>query len=242
MRLDLRLRRTPWPVLIVVLITIPAIIVFGSAATGVALLGGAFGAPVLLLVFIVALAVVGTVTLLQSLRKSPEAASAIATIVGRIARDEALRRVKKNLREAMVAKPAEPKKQPLHGDEAELRWRLQMMDPFEFEKHVMAFFQDKGLFAWVTQKSNDAGVDGFARHAEGLIVVQCKRNAKDNPVGRPVVQQFKGVVEENGAWRGYIVTTSYFTDGAIESATTNNRLRLVNMEKLIAWHRTGVDL
>ncbi len=237
-----RLRRTPWPIVIVVLITVPAILIFGSAASGIVLLGGAFGSPILLLAFVVALAVVGAITLLQSLWKNPEATSHIASIVGQIARDEALRRVRKDLREAMVAKPVAPKKQPIHGSEEELRWRLQTMDPFEFEKHVMAFFQDKGLFAWVTQKSNDAGVDGFARHPEGLVVVQCKRNAADNPIGRPVVQQFKGVVEENGAWLGYIVTTSYFTSGAVESASTSARIRLVNMEKLIAWHTTGADL
>ncbi len=237
-----RLRRTPWPIVIVVLITLPAILFFGSAASGIALLGGAFGSPILLLVFVFALAVVGAITVLKSLWKNPDATSQIASIVGQIARDESLRRVKKDLREAMVAKPVAPKKQPTHGSEEELRRRLQTMDPFEFEKHVMAFFQDKGLFAWVTQKSNDAGVDGFARHPEGLVVVQCKRNAMDNPIGRPVVQQFKGVVEENEAWQGYIVTTSYFTSGAIESADTNVRIRLVNIEKLIAWHKAGIDL
>lgn len=110
------------------------------------------------------------------------------------------------------------------------------MSPVDFECHVMAFFQDMGLLAWVTKQSNDAGVDGFARHASGLIVVQCKRNALDNSVGRPVVQQFKGVVEENKAWRGYVVTTSYFTSGAVESAALNEQIVLVDMTELVAWH------
>ena len=85
-------------------------------------------------------------------------------------------------------------------------------------------------------------MDGFARHPEGLIVVQCKRNAPENPVGRPVVQQFKGVVEENGAWRGYIVTTSSFSEEAVESAAMNDRVRLVDLNALIQWHKTGADI
>ena len=93
---------------------------------------------------------------------------------------------------------------------------------------------------WVTKPSNDFGVDGFAKHPEGLIVVQCKRNALDNLVGRPVVQQFKGVVEENNAYRGYIVTSSSFTREAIESAKLNDKLVLVDRERLINWHFGGV--
>lgn len=100
----------------------------------------------------------------------------------------------------------------------------------------MSFFQAQGLLAWVTQQSNDAGVDGFARHANGLIVVQCKRNAPDNLVGSPVVQQFKGVIEENEAWRGYIVTTSSFSKNALLSANKSNKVVLVNMSQLIDWH------
>jgi restriction endonuclease Mrr len=71
--------------------------------------------------------------------------------------------------------------------------------------------------------------------------VQCKRNAKENGVGRPTVQQFKGVVEENSAWRGYIVTTSYFTNEAVESAAKNDKFILIDLVKLLEWHRSGID-
>ena len=50
----------------------------------------------------------------------------------------------------------------------------------------MSFFQAAGLMAWVTKKTGDGGVDGFARHSEGLIIVQCKRYT-DKPVGGPDV-------------------------------------------------------
>ena len=94
----------------------------------------------------------------------------------------------------------------------------------------------------MTKKSNDAGVDGFARHPDGLIIVQCKRHAPENLVGRPVVQQIKGVIEENEVWRGYIVTTSYFTGDAKESAIKNEKIFLADMNILVEWHLKGFSI
>ena len=103
----------------------------------------------------------------------------------------------------------------------------------------MSFFSSSGLEAWPTRKSNDLGVDGFAIHADGLIVVQCKRHAPYNRVGRPTVQQFKGVIEEHGALRGYVITTSTFTEEAKESAGMSDKIVLVDMECLVQWHNTA---
>jgi restriction endonuclease Mrr len=58
-------------------------------------------------------------------------------------------------------------------------------------------------------------------------------------VGRPVVQQFKGVIEEQKAYRGYILTTSRFTDEAKSSAQQNDRIRLIDWEELMVWHEKG---
>jgi restriction system protein len=100
----------------------------------------------------------------------------------------------------------------------------------------MSFFHRAGLEAWATRKSNDFGVDGFAIHPDGLIIVQCKRNSIANKVGRPTIQQFKGVAEEQNAHRGYVVTTSAFTEEAIESAALTSKIVLVAMDELVRWH------
>ncbi|QTA84882.1 Restriction endonuclease domain-containing protein [Desulfonema magnum] len=123
-------------------------------------------------------------------------------------------------------------------DEKALREKLLYMDPFDFELHVMNFFKECGLPAWVTKRSNDHGIDGFAKHPEGLIIVQCKRYT-ENPIGPGVVREFKGVLEENEVWRGYIVTTSYFTDGAKDSASKNRKIFLKDIESLTKWHYEG---
>lgn len=62
---------------------------------------------------------------------------------------------------------------------------------------------------------------------------------RGNPVGRPAIKQFKGVVEEQGAFRGYFVTTSRFTNEATESAAKSDRIRLVDGAELVRWHREG---
>ena len=102
--------------------------------------------------------------------------------------------------------------------------------------HTMSFFEAAGFEAWATRKSNDLGADGFAVHPNGLMVIQCKRNSTDNKVGRPTIQQFKGVIEEQGAFRGYVVTTAAFTEEAVESAKLSDRIELVDMDALVRWH------
>jgi restriction system protein len=93
-----------------------------------------------------------------------------------------------------------------------------------------------GLTACVTPKSNDFGLDGWAMHSDGYIIVQCKRNSTANKVGRETIQQFKGVAEEQNAYRGYVITTSTFTEGAIASAALTSKIMLVAMDDLVRWH------
>lgn len=207
---------------------------FGGQAVGVAGFGGAIGVPLLLVIFLGSAVIT---SILQAFWGNSSSRGYIGAVLCLIAQDEMLRRVNQTMRNAMTASPVEPKRSNLTEDADFLAYELRNLDPFEFERHVMSFFQSKGLIAWVTKKTNDLGVDGFARHHEGLIVVQCKRYAEQNLVSRPEVQQFKGVIEENGAWKGYLVTTSGFTNQAIESATRNDRLILVDFTKLSEWHQ-----
>lgn len=223
----------PLSVKIAIPATLAAATVIGGQGVGLAAFGSAIGLPVLLLVF---LGAAGITAVLEAFISSKDVRSYIGVVMSLIVRDEIYRRANQSLQEAMTARPAEPKHFDMPEEEVLLRQKLLNMDPFDFERHVMSFFQHAGLLAWVTKRSNDAGVDGFAKHEQGLIVVQCKRFAENNLVGRPVVQQFKGVVEENDAFRGYVVTTSKFTSEARNSADKNDKLLLVGMDELVEWH------
>jgi restriction system protein len=213
--------------------TLAAIPLVGGQAAGIAAFGGALGVPVLLLVF---LGTAGITSIIEAVVTSPEARTHIADIIDVIIKDERLRQTSAQMKAAMKEQPMDPTRFAMPPEEMALRRHLLSMGPFNFEQHSMSFFYRAGLEAWVTRKSNDFGVDGFAVHADGLVVVQCKRNSTENKVGRPTIQQFKGVVEEQNAHRGYVITTSNFTEDAVASAALASKIVLVAMDDLVRWH------
>jgi len=225
----------PLPVKIAIPVTLFAAPFVGGQGAGVAAIGGAIGLPVLLLIF---LGSAGITAVLESFTTHKDSAPLVMTILGVIAEDEIARRASAAMKAAMRDDPIEPKRHKVPSGEDQLRQKLLAMDPFEFERHVVSFFSDAGMVAWVTRKSNDFGVDGFARHDDGLLVIQCKRYAPDNPVSSAQVREFKGVIEENGAARGYLVTTSRFTADAVASAGKSDCLLLIDGDGLIGWHST----
>lgn len=227
----------PLAIKIAIPITLGAGAVVGGSSVGIAGFGTAIGLPVLLLIF---LGTAGITSILEAFLSKSDTRDYISIVAAIIAKDELLRRANHSMRQAMTEDIVAPSQNPYTKENEAIRNMLLHMDAYDFERHIMSFFQQAGLLAWVTKKSNDAGVDGFARHPNGLIVVQCKRNAPENSVGRPVIQQFKGVIEENAAWRGYVVTTSTFTSEAIESAKKNNSIILIGMADLVDWHCNGV--
>jgi restriction system protein len=228
-----RTSNLPWSMKIALPATLAAIPLVGGHAAGIAAFGGAVGVPVLLLIF---LGTAGITSIIEAVVTSAEGRTHIAEIIDVIIEDERLRRTSAQMKAAMKEQPMDPTRFAMPAEEMALRQYLLSMDPFDFERHSMSFFEGAGLEAWVTRKSNDFGVDGFAIHPDGLMIVQCKRNATANKVGRPTIQQFKGVVEEQNAHRGYVVTTSAFTEEAIESAVLTSKIALVSMDDLVRWH------
>jgi HJR/Mrr/RecB family endonuclease len=228
-----RTSNLPWSMKIALPATLAAIPLVGGHAAGIAAFGGAVGVPVLLLIF---LGTAGITSIIEAVVTSPEGRTRIAEIIDVIIEDERLRRTSAQMKAAMKEQPMDPTRFAMPAEEIALRQYLLSMDPFDFERHSMSFFEGVGLEAWVTRKSNDFGVDGFAIHPDGLMIVQCKRNATAKKVGRPTIRQFKGVVEEQNAHRGYVVTTSAFTEEAIESAVLTSKIVLVSMDDLVRWH------
>lgn len=229
----------PLPIKVALPATLIAVPFIGGQGAGIAALGSAIGVPILLIIF---LGSAGITSIIEAFVSKPEAQDYMSIVLAMIARDEVLRRVRQQLRAAMVTEPEKPHKFDMPRNTQALQEHLLKMEPYDFERHVMSFFQQAGMLAWVTKQSNDAGVDGFARHTHGLILVQCKRYGPTNFIGRPAIQQLKGVIEENNAWRGYIVTTSKFTQNAIESAALNDKIALVDIDVLVSWHQKGFSL
>jgi restriction system protein len=168
--------------------TLAALPLVGGQGAGIAAFGGAIGLPVLLLIF---LGAAGITSIIEAVVTSPEARPHISEIIDIILEDERLRRASAEMKTAMKQQPTDAMRYDVPTEEIALRKHLLEMDPFHFEKHIVSFFEAAGLEAWATRKSNDMGADGFAVHDHGLLVIQCKRNAIDNKIGRPTINNLK---------------------------------------------------
>ena len=234
-----RSSKLPWPMKIAMPATLAAIPLVGLHGAGIAAFGSAIGLPVLLMVF---LGTAGITSILEAVVTNPHLAPGVAIIAAHIIAAEVSRRGKNQFQDRLADEPISSRATPMPCDKAELRAALYAINPYAFEQHVMSFFEKTGLLTVVTPKSRDYGMDGSALHPEGLIVVQCKRNAPDNKVGRPTLQQFKAVMSDADAYRGFMVTTSSFTSDAKTYAFNAPKMILVDMEALVEWHESGLRL
>ncbi|MER6124829.1 restriction endonuclease [Streptomyces sp. NPDC001795] len=119
---------------------------------------------------------------------------------------------------------------------------LYEMDPIAFEDLVADLFRAMGMQAVTTQRSNDGGVDVDALDPApirgGKIVVQVKRYR--NTVPPTAVRDLYGTVQDVGANKGVLVTTSGFGPGS-HTFANGKPLELISGSELVdLLHRHGL--
>ncbi|MFI8216348.1 restriction endonuclease [Streptomyces sp. NPDC085932] len=119
---------------------------------------------------------------------------------------------------------------------------LYAMDPIAFESLVADLFRAMGMQAVTTQRSNDGGVDVDATDPApirgGKIVVQVKRYR--NTVPPTAVRDLYGTVQDVGANKGVLVTTSGFGPGS-HTFARGKPLELISGGELVdLLHRHGL--
>jgi restriction system protein len=127
-----------------------------------------------------------------------------------------------------------------HGSEEEPD--LHEMDPIAFENLVADLFRAMGMQAVTTQRSGDGGVDVDALDPApirgGKIVVQVKRYR--NTVQPTAVRDLYGTVQDTGANKGVLVTTSRFGPGS-HTFANGKPLELISGPELVdLLHRHGL--
>ncbi len=120
--------------------------------------------------------------------------------------------------------------------------RVRGISPEAFERLIldllvaMGYGGGKAEMARQTQRSNDDGIDGVIREDPlglDLVLIQAKRYAPANAVGRPEMQGFVGSLIGNGTTKGIFVTTSTFNGNALAYvAKVPNRIILIDGEEL----------
>lgn len=97
---------------------------------------------------------------------------------------------------------------------------MHALSPRRFEELIASLFEKEGYEVTLTPTSRDGGIDIYVAKKDALasllFLVQCKRNALDNPVQVKLIRELYGVVEEHRATGGILATTSVFTKGAKE--------------------------
>ncbi|WP_432081526.1 restriction endonuclease [Streptomyces sp. WAC 04229] len=127
-----------------------------------------------------------------------------------------------------------------HGSDEEPD--LYEMDPIGFENLVADLFRAMGMQAVTTQRSNDGGVDVDALDPApirgGKIVVQVKRYRSTVPP--TAVRDLYGTVQDVGANKGVLVTTSRFGPGS-HTFANGKPLELISGSELVdLLHRHGL--
>ncbi|MEE9339050.1 MAG: restriction endonuclease [Methylococcaceae bacterium] len=95
------------------------------------------------------------------------------------------------------------------------------LSPRKFEELVAAIFRNHGYDVQLTPQSRDGGFDILAvQHSKltgkEVTLVECKRYHPERKVGISYVQRLLGSVSQNGANKGVLVTTSFFTKDALK--------------------------
>lgn len=118
--------------------------------------------------------------------------------------------------------------------------QLYSLEPRRFEQLIEEIFRDFGYATMLTPQSGDGGVDirAIKKDQVGtlLYLIECKRYSPQNPVGPEIIRSLYGVVEQEHASCGLLVTTSRFTTGAKEVARkTEYKLALHDYQDLVSW-------
>jgi len=114
------------------------------------------------------------------------------------------------------------------------------LNPWEFEEAIAELLYKDGYKVELTQKTKDNGYDIIAMlnvkdQFPMKYLVECKRYTKKK-VGIEIVRSFKEVLATEKANRGIIVTTSYFTKGALDKQSeTPYLLDYRDKDKIIEW-------
>lgn len=130
--------------------------------------------------------------------------------------------------------------------------KMAAMDAFRFEQLVvdllfgMGYGGSRQEAAKVTQKSGDEGIDGVINEDRlGLDVIYIQAKRWQSNVGRPEIQSFVGALAGKQAHKGIFITTSQFSQTAVDYArAVSQKIILIDgprLAELMIEHNIGVS-
>ncbi|MBR3721923.1 MAG: restriction endonuclease [Selenomonadaceae bacterium] len=133
---------------------------------------------------------------------------------------------------------------------------IMRLTPPEFERLVVKLLLKMGYgngivdAGTVTKQSNDGGIDGIIKEDQlgfSNIYIQAKKWDLNQKVGRPELQQFVGALQSEQAQKGLFITTTKFSNSAVEYAKNLLGVKIVlidgiTLTKLMIKHNVGVSI
>lgn len=118
--------------------------------------------------------------------------------------------------------------------------RMYEMSPRKFEELIAAIFKDIGFDVELTKATRDGGRDIIASirtaATDFLAYIECKRYAPDHKIDVGIIRDVVGVQYLDKPSKSIIVTTSFFTKEAQETAKKiENQLDLKNFNDIKNW-------
>ena len=133
---------------------------------------------------------------------------------------------------------------------------IMRLTPPEFERLVVKLLLKMGYgngivdAGTVTKQSNDGGIDGIIKEDQlgfSNIYIQAKKWDLTQTVGSPELQQFVGALQSKQAQKGLFITTTKFSNKAVEYAKNLLGVKIVlidgiTLTKLMIKHNVGVSV
>jgi restriction system protein len=138
--------------------------------------------------------------------------------------------------------------------ESELLEQVKQVSPYQFEQLVVDLLVKMGYggnqrnAGQALKRSHDRGIDGVIKEdALGLDIIYIQAKRWDNTVGRPEIQKFAGALQWEGAAKGVFITTSHYSQEAIEYAKglQSSKIILVDgvqLSSLMVDYNLGVSI
>lgn len=115
------------------------------------------------------------------------------------------------------------------------------MQPADFEDMIAELLRFQQFEVEMTKRTRDGGYDLIAVKNIGdfpvRFLVECKRHASSRKIGVGIVRSFRDVINTNGANKGIIVTSSYFSPDAEKERLKNKpyMLDFKDHDDVIEW-------
>ncbi len=112
------------------------------------------------------------------------------------------------------------------------------LSPSDFEDLVAEVFRGNGFDVMGTPRTRDGGKDIIASYNMGgipcMLIIECKRYAKDRKVGVGVIRQIHGIQQAEHYGKAVVVTSSSFSRDARKFANDiNDMVILVDRRQLM---------